>query len=86
MKVRWVVAGALGFAIAAGACSPSLAGATSKTQSAQEWSAQSRRDTCEASRKRCIAAHVRTGSFGVRGVSPEDTRRCWAAYRQCMGQ
>jgi len=86
MKSSWIAALLLGVIIAAGPFVLSQNNRELTMRVGHAWSAQSRQASCEASRKHCIAANVRTGSFGVRGVSPEASRRCWAAYRQCIGR
>ena len=45
-----------------------------------------REEYCTARRKQCIKKYIRTNNFGVKGVTVEGTRICWAEYRQCMGK
>lgn len=85
MKIYLIAALLLGVIFAAGPFTLTQIDGRLTVQASHAW-AQSGEAKCTASRRQCIAANVRTGSFGVRGVSPEATRRCWAAYRQCMGR
>lgn len=86
MKIFWSAALLLGVIVAAGPFTPSLLDGQLTVQASRAW-AQSREARCAESRRQCIAAHARTiNEFGVRGVSPEASRRCWAAYRQCIGR
>lgn len=45
-----------------------------------------REEYCTAQRKQCVKRYIRTNIHGVRFVTPEGTKICWAQYRQCMGQ
>jgi len=38
---------------------------------------------CEAAKKRCMAQHMTTNSYGVKMVTPGGAKRCWAAFHQC---
>ena len=38
---------------------------------------------CEAAKKRCMAQHMTTNSYGVKMVTPDGAKRCWAAFHQC---
>ncbi len=38
---------------------------------------------CEAAKKRCMAQYTRTNMDGVKLVTPEGAKTCWAAYRAC---
>ena len=38
---------------------------------------------CEAAKKRCMAQYTRTNMDGVKLVTPEGAKICWAAYRSC---
>jgi hypothetical protein len=40
-------------------------------------------DKCKAAKKRCMAQHTRTNSHGVKLVTPDGAKRCWAAYHRC---
>jgi len=38
---------------------------------------------CEAAKKRCMSQNVKTNIHGVKMVTPEGAKRCWAAYHEC---
>ncbi len=38
---------------------------------------------CESAKKRCMAQYTVTNSFGVKMVTPDGAKRCWAAFHQC---
>ena len=38
---------------------------------------------CEVAKKSCMAQYTVTNSHGVRMVTPDGAKRCWAAFHQC---
>lgn len=72
------------FAIGASAL-PAAPAAPDKTQPpVQLAQSASCKESCEKKRKSCTVPYTFTNSFGVRGVSVEGTRICWAQYRACI--
>jgi len=38
---------------------------------------------CEAAKKRCMSQNLKTNIHGVKMVTPDGAKRCWAAYHRC---
>ncbi len=38
---------------------------------------------CEAAKKSCMARYTVTNNYGVKMVTPDGAKQCWAEFRQC---